>query len=136
MESQSGVIKGGSMKKRKGRIGYCMEETAKTYGFEIIETELDPGIEVIARRSSTQIQLSPELRNNPVKREFLIAWMMTHHILEMWDWNNQEKVTALSFVNEMLETAWGTESSSLMEELNKEVDLIKCGLVVTLKGGS
>ena len=113
-----------------------MEETAKSYGFAVIETELDPGIEVIARRSSTQIQLSPELRNNPVKREFLIAWMMTHHILEMWDWNNQEKVTALSFVNEMLETAWGTESSSLMEELNKEVDLIKCGLVVTLKGGS
>ena len=124
------------MKKSQGRIGYCMEETAKSYGFEVVETELDPGIEVIARRSSTQIQLSPELRSNPIKREFLIAWMMTHHILEMWDWTNQEKVTALSFVNEMLESAWGTESSSLMEELNKEVDLIKCGLVVTLKGRS
>ena len=124
------------MKKSQGRIGYCMEETAKSYGFEVIETELDPGIEVIARQSSTQIQLSPELRNNLIKREFLIGWMLSHHILNMWDWTNQEKVTALSFVNEMLESAWGTESSSLMEELNKEVDLIKCGLVVTLKGRS
>ena len=124
------------MKKSQGRIGYCMEETAKSYGFEVIETELDPGIEVIARRSSTQIQLSPELRNNLIKREFLIGWMLSHHILNMWDWTNQEKVSALSFVNEMLETAWGTEAASLMEELNKEVDLIKCGLVLTLKGGS
>ena len=59
------MIKGDKMKKSKGRIGYYMEETAKFYGFEVIETELDPGIEVIARRSSTQIQLSPELRNSP-----------------------------------------------------------------------
>ena len=130
------MIKGDSMKNWKGQVGYCMEETAKSYGFEVIETELDPGIEVIARRSSTQIQLSPELRNNPVKREFLIAWMLSHHILDMWDWTNEEKVTALSFVNGMLESALGTKAASLMEELNKEVDLIKCGLVVTLKGGS
>ena len=129
------MIKGDKMKKSKGRIGYYMEETAKFYGFEVIETELDPGIEVIARRSSTQIQLSPELRNNPVKREFLIAWMLSHHILNMWDWTDQEKVTALSFVNGMLENAWGTKASSLMEDLNKEVDLIKCGLMLTLKGG-
>ena len=122
------------MKKRKSRVGYCMEETAKSYGFEVIETELDPGIEVIARRSSKQIQLSPELRNNPVKREFLIAWMLSHHILDMWDWTNEEKVTALSFVNGMLESALGTKAASLMEDLNKEVDLIKCCLVVTLKG--
>ena len=80
------MIKENSMKKSKGRIGYCMEKTAKSYGFEVVETELDPGIEVIARRSSTQIQLSPELRSNPVKREFLIAWMMTHHILAKWYW--------------------------------------------------
>ena len=124
------------MKKSQGRIGYCMEETAKSYGFEVIETELDPGIEVIARRSSTQIQLSSELRNNLSKREFLIGWMLSHHILNMWDWTNQEKVSALSFVNGMLESAWGAESSSLMEELNKEVDLIKCGLVVTLRDRS
>lgn len=124
------------MKKRKGRVGHSMEETAKFYGFEVVETDLDPGVEVIARRSSTQIQLSPELRNNPVKREFLIAWMLSHHILDMWDWTNEEKVTALSFVNGMLERAWGAKANSLMEELNKEVDLIKCGLVVTLKGGS
>ena len=123
------------MNKRKGRIGHNMEETAKFYGFEVVETELDPGIEVIARRSSTQIQLSPELRINSVKREFLIAWMLSHHILNMWDWTNEEKVTALSFANGMLERAWGTKAASLMEELNKEVDLIKCGLVITLKGG-
>ena len=123
------------MKKGKARIGYCMEATAKSYGFEVIETELDPGIEVIARRSSTQIQLSPELRSNPVKREFLIGWMLSHHILDMWDWTDQEKVSALSFVNGMLGDAWGAEASSFMEELNKEVDLIKCGLVLTLKGG-